>query len=115
MEVFRSRLEKAGMLDQAKDFHQASGAWSLQLYKQDIEMDLRTKNMAGFQLLDLQDYPGQGSAYIGILDAFMDPKRTLHRARMARVVRPSSAIAGGRPFLFHQRRWDPRLDPGSQL
>ena len=74
MEVFRNRLEKAGMLDQAKDFHQASGLWSLQLYKQDIEMDLRTKNMAGFQLLDLQDYPGQGSAYVGILDAFMDPK-----------------------------------------
>ena len=74
MEVFRSRLEKAGMLDQAKDFHMASGLWSLQLYKQDIEMNLRTKNMAGFQLLDLQDYPGQGSAYVGILDAFMDPK-----------------------------------------
>ena len=32
-------------------------------------MDLRTPNMAGFQLLDLQDYPGQGSAYVGILDA----------------------------------------------
>jgi hypothetical protein len=74
MEVFRDRLERAGMLDQAKDFHTASGLWSLQLYKQDIEMDLRTKNMAGFQLLDLQDYPGQGSAYVGILDAFMDPK-----------------------------------------
>ena len=74
MEIFRSRLEKSGMLDQAKDFHQASGLWSLQLYKQDIEMDLRTPNMAGFQLLDLQDYPGQGSAYVGILDAFMDPK-----------------------------------------
>ena len=71
MEVFRSRLEKAGMADQAKDFHKASGLWSLQLYKQDIEMDLRTPNMAGFQLLDLQDYPGQGSAYVGILDAFM--------------------------------------------
>ena len=74
MEVFRSRLEKAGMLDQAEDFHKASGLWSLQLYKQDIEMDLRTPNMAGFQLLDLQDYPGQGSAYVGILDAFMDSK-----------------------------------------
>ena len=74
LEVFRSRLEKAGMADQAKDFHQASGLWSLQLYKQDIEMDLRTPNMAGFQLLDLQDYPGQGSAYVGILDAFMDSK-----------------------------------------
>jgi len=74
LEVFRSRLEKAGMGDQAKDFHKASGLWSLQLYKQDIEMDLRTPNMAGFQLLDLQDYPGQGSAYVGILDAFMDSK-----------------------------------------
>ena len=74
IEVFRSRLEKAGMLDQAKDFHKASGLWALQLYKQDIEMDLRTYNMAGFQLLDLQDYPGQGSAYVGILDAFMQSK-----------------------------------------
>lgn len=74
MEVFRQRLEKAGMADQAMDFHKASGAWSLQLYKQDIEMDLRTPNMAGFQLLDLQDYPGQGSAYVGILDAFLDSK-----------------------------------------
>ena len=69
LEVFRSRLEKAGMADQAKDFHKASGLWSLQLYKQDIEMDLRTPNMAGFQ-----DYPGQGSAYVGILDAFMQSK-----------------------------------------
>ena len=74
MEIFRERLEKAGMADLAKDFHRASGLWSLQLYKQDIEMDLRTPNMAGFQLLDLQDYPGQGSAYVGILDAFLDSK-----------------------------------------
>lgn len=37
-------------------------------------MNLRSKRMAGFQLLDLQDYPGQGSAYVGILDAFMDSK-----------------------------------------
>ena len=74
MEVFKNRLEKAGMLDQAADFHKASGLWSLQLYKQEIEMALRTPGMGGFQLLDLQDYPGQGSAYVGILDAFMEPK-----------------------------------------
>ena len=74
MEVFRSRLEKAGMADQAEAFHRASGHWSVQLYKADIEMDLRTKGMAGFQLLDIQDYPGQGSAYVGILDAFMESK-----------------------------------------
>ncbi|MBP5338683.1 MAG: beta-glycosidase [Prevotella sp.] len=74
MEVFRQRLTDAGMADQAEAFHRASGRWSYLLYKQDIEMDLRTPNMAGFQLLDLQDYPGQGSAYVGILDAFMESK-----------------------------------------
>ena len=74
MEVFRQRLADAGMADQTEAFHRASGRWSYLLYKQDIEMDLRTPNMAGFQLLDLQDYPGQGSAYVGILDAFMDSK-----------------------------------------
>lgn len=74
MMIFRDRLMKAGMASQAKDFHTASGKWSVELYKADIEMDLRTKNMAGFQLLDIQDYPGQGSAYVGILDAFMDSK-----------------------------------------
>ena len=74
MEVFRRRQEQAGMADQAEAFHRASGRWSYLLYKQDIEMDLRTPNMAGFQLLDLQDYPGQGSAYVGILDAFMQSK-----------------------------------------
>ena len=74
MEIFRDRLEKAGMADQAEAFHRASGHWSVQLYKADIEMDLRTRGMAGFQLLDIQDYPGQGSAYVGILDAFMESK-----------------------------------------
>lgn len=73
-EVFRNRLKEAGMLEQADDFFKASGAWSVELYRADIEMNLRSERMAGFQLLDLQDYPGQGSAYVGILDAFMDSK-----------------------------------------
>lgn len=74
LEMFRRRLAAAGMLSQADDFHKASGLWAVKLYKADIEMDLRTRDMAGFQLLDIQDYPGQGSAYVGILDAFMDSK-----------------------------------------
>jgi hypothetical protein len=73
-EVFRKRLEDAGMGKQAHDFFLASGKWSVLLYRADIEMDLRTKNFGGFQLLDLQDYPGQGTALVGILDAFMDSK-----------------------------------------
>lgn len=81
MRIFRQRLKDAGMLSQAKDFHEASGKWSVELYKADIEMDLRTRNMAGFQLLDIQDYPGQGSAYVGILDAFMDSKEIVDAKR----------------------------------
>lgn len=73
-EVFKQRLTDAGMLDQADNFFKASGKWAVQLYKADIEMDLRTPGFGGFQLLDLQDYPGQGSAFVGILDAFMDSK-----------------------------------------
>lgn len=73
-EIFRNRLQEARMLEQADDFFKASGAWSVELYRADIEMNLRSERMAGFQLLDLQDYPGQGSAYVGILDAFMDSK-----------------------------------------
>ncbi len=72
--VFKERLKNAGMLDQAEDFFKASGKWAAELYRAEIEMDLRTKAFGGFQLLDLQDYPGQGSAYVGILDAFMDSK-----------------------------------------
>lgn len=71
---FRRRLSAAGMAEQAEDFHRASGRWSAQLYKADIEMCLRTPGLGGFQLLDIQDYPGQGSAYVGILDAFMEDK-----------------------------------------
>lgn len=73
-EIFKKRLEKAGMANQADDFMRASGKWSALLYRADIEMNLRTPEWGGFQLLDLQDYPGQGSAYVGILDAFMDSK-----------------------------------------
>ena len=71
---FRRRLEAAGLSDQARDFHRASGRWAALLYKADMEMCLRTPGLGGFQLLDLQDYPGQGSAYVGILDAFLDSK-----------------------------------------
>ena len=74
LQEFRRRLEAAGLADQAEAFHRASGKWAVQLYKADIEMCLRTPGLGGFQLLDLQDYPGQGSAYVGILDAFMDSK-----------------------------------------
>ena len=74
LETFRRRLQAAGMLDQANDFMAASGALAVQCYREDIEAALRTPGFGGFQLLDLQDYPGQGTALVGILNAFMESK-----------------------------------------
>jgi len=79
LEVFKERLEKSGMSKQNLDFHKASGALSAICYRAEIEAALRTKGMAGFQLLDLQDFPGQGTALVGILDAFMDSKNVIGR------------------------------------
>ena len=73
-EVFRERLDQAGMLDQADDFVRASGALAVRCYREDIEAALRTPGFGGFHLLDLQDFPGQGTALVGILDSFMDSK-----------------------------------------
>jgi hypothetical protein len=62
------------MLDQSDKFFKASGALSVICYKAEIETAIRTPGFGGFQLLDLQDYPGQGTALVGILDTFMDSK-----------------------------------------
>lgn len=71
---FQKRLEAGGMGDQAHDFFRASGKLVSLLYREEIEMVLRTPQLAGFQLLDLQDFPGQGTALVGILNAFMENK-----------------------------------------
>jgi len=81
LEIFRDRLQKSGMLDQNMDFQKASGAWAALCYKAEMEAALRTAGLAGFQLLDLQDYPGQGTALVGILDAFMDSKNVIRREK----------------------------------
>ncbi|MBN2212607.1 MAG: beta-glycosidase [Bacteroidales bacterium] len=74
LEIFKKRLEDKGMMDQAGLFFLASGKLSAICYRDEIEMAVRTPGFGGFQLLDLQDYPGQGTALVGMLDAFMDSK-----------------------------------------
>ena len=73
-EVFRERLEEKGMLSQAYDFFYASGKLAVQCYKEELEAAARSSLVAGYQILDLQDFTGQGTALVGILDAFMDSK-----------------------------------------
>ena len=74
LEVFRQRLQDANMLDLSHDFLRASGALSIICHREDIEAALRTPGFSGFQLLDLQDFPGQGTALVGMLNVFMESK-----------------------------------------
>lgn len=72
--VFQDRLARNGMLHQADEFFRATGAHTVLQYKEVNEALLRTSTSGGFQLLGLSDFPGQGSAFVGILDAFWESK-----------------------------------------
>jgi len=87
LEIFRDRLNENGLSSQQKQFSQATSAWALECYKADIEYCIRTRGFGGYQLLDLKDYPGQGSALCGILDAFMQQKNPLDR-KVKEVMQP---------------------------
>jgi len=73
-EIFRDSLKEHRLLEKNKSFAQASGRFQLECYKEEIEANLRTPGLGGFQLLDLHDYLGQGTALVGLLDAFWEPK-----------------------------------------
>jgi hypothetical protein len=73
-EIFRDSLAANHMGDEAEWFLFASGKLQALCYKEEIESALRTPGMGGFELLGLTDFPGQGTAPVGVLDAFWDGK-----------------------------------------
>jgi hypothetical protein len=73
-EIFKDQLDKNGMGELADDFLYASGKLQALCYKADIEAALRTPGFGGFQLLGLYDFPGQGTALVGVLNAFWEDK-----------------------------------------
>jgi hypothetical protein len=73
-EIFRDTLRAHRMGDMARQFLLASGKLQTLCYKEDIESALRTPGMGGFELLDLHDFPGQGTALVGVLDPFWGDK-----------------------------------------
>lgn len=70
----KNDLEAKGRLDKAQQYLQASGKLAAILYKEEIERALKTPGISGFQLLDLHDFPGQGTALVGLLNAFWESK-----------------------------------------
>jgi hypothetical protein len=73
-ELVRDDLKSKHLLALAPRFVHATGLHAALLYKEEIEILLRTPKYAGFSLLDLHDYPGQGTALVGLLDPFWDSK-----------------------------------------
>jgi hypothetical protein len=73
-EIFRETLNENTLGNQAGEFLKASGKLQALCYKADIEAALRTPGFAGFHLLQLHDFPGQGSALVGILNPFFESK-----------------------------------------
>ncbi len=67
-------LERKGLLSRAGDYTAATGKFATLLYKEEIERALKTPGLSGFQLLDLHDFPGQGTALVGVLNAFWESK-----------------------------------------
>jgi hypothetical protein len=72
--IFKERLEEKGLGDLAFDYFKNSGALAVACYKDELETALRTPSLAGFQILDIQDFSGQGTALVGVLNAFMENK-----------------------------------------
>lgn len=72
--MVRDDLAAKGLLPLARDLMLASGALQTELYKEELEAALRTRDFPGTQLLGLQDFPGQGTALVGVVDAFWDEK-----------------------------------------
>ena len=83
-DIFHYIAGQTGVLDQNHAFAWASGRFQLACYKEDIEANLRTPGLAGYQLLDLRDYLGQGTALIGLVDAFWQPKSYVTGAEFRR-------------------------------
>jgi len=73
-EIFRDSARANGLLARNQEFARASGRFQLACYKEEIEANLRTPGLGGFQLLDLHDYTGQGTALVGLLDPFWETK-----------------------------------------
>ncbi|MCM1182056.1 MAG: beta-glucuronidase [Roseburia sp.] len=74
LRIFRERLEEKGMGAQAEAFFFNSGMLAVQCYQEELEAAHRSASLAGYQILDIQDFTGQGTALVGILNAFMESK-----------------------------------------
>lgn len=70
----KEKVEEKGLMPLWKRYVEATGELSRLCYREEIEAVLRTEGMSGLALLGLQDFPGQGTALVGMLNSYMEPK-----------------------------------------
>ena len=99
-QIMRDFMTENHIVDQAKELHLASGAFQAMIYKECNESYLRSHECGGFQLLGLSDFPGQGTAPVGILDAFWDKKDYISAEEFRRFTGPIVPLA-----LMKKRTW----------
>jgi hypothetical protein len=99
-ELFQETLKDNGMEQLADSFLLASGKLQALCYKADIEAALRTKDFSGFQLLDLHDFPGQGTALVGVLDPFWGEKGYISPAEYKRFCNYTVPLARMKKLIF---------------
>jgi len=92
-EIFHDFLAENGLARLSRQFLLASGKLQTLCYKEEIESALRTPGMAGFELLDLHDFPGQGTALIGVLDPFWGEKGYVTAAQYSRFCNTTVPLA----------------------
>jgi len=74
LRLIQARVEKKGLDKVWKKYVEATGELSRIGYREEIEAAMRTKDLSGISLLGLQDFPGQGTALVGMLDSHLQPK-----------------------------------------
>lgn len=99
-EIFRDLLKKNGMASQAEKFLMASGKLQTLCYKYEIERNLRTSDYAGFQLLALNDYSGQGTALEGVLNVHWREKGYTNARQWYQFCSPIVPLARFPKFVY---------------
>ncbi|HTY58784.1 MAG TPA: beta-galactosidase [Bacteroidota bacterium] len=99
-EIIRDDLRSKGMEGLDSLFVQASGKLQALCYKADIEAAERTPRLAGFQLLGLHDFPGQGTAPVGVLNVFSEAKGYITPEEFSRFCSPTVPLARMKKLVY---------------
>ena len=74
LKLIKKRVEERGLLPSWKKYVEATGELSRLAYREEIEAAMRTRELSGISLLGLQDFPGQGTALVGMMNSHMESK-----------------------------------------